>query len=264
MPALVTAREYHACCAVRGTLVVLSGITPGEGSPTSSKVEMLSSGAFVDLPLLSCGGISGAAAVAVDESDSAAGQVLLRGGVDDDDEPMSTVHLVDLATGACARQPDHSRVDHAAARLPDGRIICAGGDMLSSAEVRGPPEQGGADAPWTWTDLPAMSAVRYDCRGCVMGNGRFAVLGGEGITGHTLSSCEALEIANAAHWEPLSPMHEARSFFACGAVGGCIIVAGGLGRTSAEVYDESRSRWLRLPHNLPYEYELHSMGSALL
>jgi hypothetical protein len=34
----------------------------------------------VDLPPLSRGGISGAAAIAVEESDSAAGQVLLLGG----------------------------------------------------------------------------------------------------------------------------------------------------------------------------------------
>jgi N-acetylneuraminic acid mutarotase len=68
MPALVTARDRPACCVVRGNLVVLGGETTG-GRYTSS-VEMLSSseegGAFVDLPPLSCGGILGAAAVAVD------------------------------------------------------------------------------------------------------------------------------------------------------------------------------------------------------
>jgi hypothetical protein len=54
-PALVTARSLHACCAVRGTLVVLGGET-AEDAVTSS-VEMLSSseegGAFADLPPLS-------------------------------------------------------------------------------------------------------------------------------------------------------------------------------------------------------------------
>jgi hypothetical protein len=105
MTALVTARYGHACCAVRGTLVVLGGSTPGEGNPIFSEVEMLSSGAFVDLPPLSRGGITGAAAIEVDESESAAGQVLLLGGADDE-EVLATVYLVDLATGACARQPD--------------------------------------------------------------------------------------------------------------------------------------------------------------
>jgi hypothetical protein len=262
MPALVTARKSHACCAVRGTLVALGGVTSGEkGLSISSEVEMLSSGAFVDLPPLSRGGILGFAAIEVDESESAAGQVLLLGGREDAIRILSTVYLVDLATSACARQPDllHSRVCHAAARLPDGRIVCAGGydDAyvdLSSAEVWGPPVQGGADAAWTWSELPAMSAARYGCCGCVVSDGRFAVLGG--YSGGSLSSCEALTIGAAAHWEPLPPMHDPRNFFAYGAVAGCVIVAGGLGRTSAMVYDESRNRWLRLPNDLPHEDEL--------
>ena len=171
MADMVTARSGHACCAVRGTLVVLGGRTSGEEDrPISSEVEVLSLGAFVDLPPLSRGAIYGAAVIEVDESDSDAGQVLLLGGFDANNF-LSTVHLVDLATGACARQPDllHPRVDHAAARMPDGRIICAGSvdgayAYVSSAEVWGPPEQEGADAAWAWRELPAMSvAPRYGC-----------------------------------------------------------------------------------------------------
>jgi hypothetical protein len=157
MPSLVTARSGHACCAVRGTLVVLGGRTSGEGSPLSSEVEMLSSGAFVKLPALSCGPIREAVAIEVEDSDSAAGQVLLLGG-EDGNSILSTVYLVDLATGACARHPDllHSRMYHVAARLPDGRIICAGGFQESSVEVWGASEQGHANAAWTWTELPAI------------------------------------------------------------------------------------------------------------
>jgi hypothetical protein len=90
MPALLCARSHHACCTVRGALVVLGGTAPGGGdnpdtSPTS-RVEMLlngagtRAGAFVELPPLSCGAISSAAAFAVDEQDSVQGQVLLLGG----------------------------------------------------------------------------------------------------------------------------------------------------------------------------------------
>jgi hypothetical protein len=268
MPGLMTARSSHACCAVRGALVVLGGRTSGEGTPISLEVKMLSSGAFVDLPPLSREGIFGAAAIEVVESDSAAGQVFLLGGEDANNSILSTVHLVDLATGVCARQPDllHSRAYPVAARMPDGRIICAGGyggdyHDLALAEVWGAPEQGGVDAAWTWTEQPAMSVARWGCCGCVMSDSRFAVLGGEGIAGSS-SSCEALVIGAGAHWESLATMHDSRCLFACAAVAGCFIVAGGVGRKSAEVYDESRNRWLRLPCDLPYW--LHSMGSALL
>jgi hypothetical protein len=144
MPGLVTGRSRHACCAVRGKLVVLGGVTSAGG--LTSSVEMLSyeegEGAFVDLPPLSCGAIRGAAAIAVEESDSAAGQVLLLGGYVQGGA-VPTVHLVDLATGVCTPgRPEmlHSRYDFAAAWLPDGRIVCAGGwSGGSSAEMRGPP-----------------------------------------------------------------------------------------------------------------------------
>jgi hypothetical protein len=225
-------------------------------------------GAFVDLPPLSCGEIEDAAAIAVDESDSAAGQVLLIGGYNDDDEvPMSTVQLVDLATGACAQQPDllQPRGYPAAGRLPDGRIVCAGGigGDPSAAEVWGAPTQGAADAAWSWRALPAMSAGRFGCRGCVLSDGRFAVLGGQS-NGAPTSSCEALIIYGDAHWVPLPLMHDARQHFACGAVAGCPIVAGGSGLKSAELYDADLNRWLRLPCDLPYDGGLFAMGSAVL
>jgi hypothetical protein len=214
----------------------------------------------VSLPPLSCGGIWAAAAIAVEESDSAAGQVLLLGGSDSSYDPLSRVQLVDLATGVCTPQPHLlcGRAYPAAARLPDGRVVCAGGGFdggyTSSAEVLGPPEQGAQDAAWTWTETAAMSTGRYGCSGCVMSDGRFAVLGGGGGASDEpmLSSCEVLTIGVSTHWEPLPPMHDARTHFACAAMAGCIIVAGGRDRQSAEVFDEFLGRWLRLPHNLPH------------
>ena len=48
--------------------------------------------------------------------------------------PVSTVQLVDLATGACAPQNRllHRRMYPAAARLPDGRVVCAGASVVIS------------------------------------------------------------------------------------------------------------------------------------
>ena len=179
------------------------------------------------------------------------------------------VQLVDLATGECVDQNQlepYSPFFPAAGRLPDGRIVCAGGiGGESSAEVWGAPEQGAPDAAWTWRELPAMIAERHGCCGCVLSDGRFAVLGGESNDFVPMSSCEAPAIDGGdAHWEPLPPMNDARSFFACGTVAGCVIVAGGYARKSAEVYDEELNRWLRLPCDLPYVGGLHGMGSAVL
>jgi len=80
MPSLLHARFGHACCAVRGVLVVLGGVTLGD--EFTSSVEMLSKGGEVFMALLplSCGDITNAAAVTVDESGSIAGQVLLLKG----------------------------------------------------------------------------------------------------------------------------------------------------------------------------------------
>jgi hypothetical protein len=278
MPALVDARCDHACCAVRDNLFGIGGAT---SEATLGSVEMLAQGggAFTAQPPLTCGVLASAVAIGVIESGSAAGQVLPLGGHGEDRDPVSTVYLVDLATGVCTPQPNllRTRYQFTAARLPDGRIVCAGGfdfddTALSSVEVCEPPALGAMDAAWTWRVLPAMSAARDGCRGCVMSDGRFAVLGGDNAYSEPLSSCEVLVVGHDEHWEVLPPMHEARSYFACAAVAECIIVAGGYGLTpngevhlrSAEVFDEVLGRWLKLPCDLPYNGGLMAMGSALL
>jgi glycine/D-amino acid oxidase-like deaminating enzyme len=57
------------------------------------------------------------------------GQVLLIGGWDENQAISTAVHKVDLATGVCTAQPalPRERYGISAARLPDGRVVCAGG-----------------------------------------------------------------------------------------------------------------------------------------
>jgi hypothetical protein len=276
MSALITARAAHACCAVRGALVVLAGVTSDH--EVTSSVEMLSEGqgAFTASPPLSCGDFIQAATVVVEDDVSAVGQVLVLGGWTEDHGTVSAVHLVDLATGVCTPKPNllHARFMFAAARLPDGCVVCAGGcgaehygaDAvgLTSAEILVPPDQGSLDAAWTRRECPALNAGRYGCRGYVLSDGRFAVVGGGNNNNQPVSSCEALAIGDGEHWELLPQMHDARVLFAGAAVAGCIIVAGGHGLKSAEVFDEVLDRWLRLPYDLPLDGGLHAMGSALL
>jgi hypothetical protein len=180
----------------------------------------------------------------------------------------------------CTPQPQllYARALFAAVRLPDGRIVCAGGGddttPLSSVEVFEPPAQGALDTAWTWREMPAMSVARESCSGCVLSDGRFAILGGEDVNNiEPLLSCEALTVGDDEHWVMLPPMHVARSHFACVAVAGCIVVAGGYGGRdphgrrirlrSAEVFDEAFDRWLRLPRDLLHNAGLYRMGSAL-
>lgn len=59
-----------------------------------------------------------------------------------------------------------------------------------------------------------------------------------------------------ARWSPLLPMHDPRWGCACAAVGECVIVAGSVGSTTAEVYEEGLVRWRRLPCSLPHDTQL--------
>jgi len=100
-----------------------------------------------------------------------------------------------------------------------------------------------------------------------LSDGRFAVFGGMDASKAISSSCEALTLdADGERWDLLPSMHEARHGFACAAIGGggCVIVAGGAGSITAEVYEEGLGRWRRLPCSLPFDTELYSAGSAVM
>jgi hypothetical protein len=237
-------------------------------------VEVLERGAeaWRELPSLSCGGRFAFRAIAVEESGSVEGQVCILGGMDEELVALHDVYIVDLATGVCTPQPHLGipRVDFASVRLPGGRIISAGGwhsgYALASAEVWEPSSS-------VWRPLPGMGTRRCGSSGCLMSGSRVAFFGGlggdlaDGSLG-ILGSCQALVLDNGAErWEPLPPMLEARADFACAAVGGCVIIAGGragdnTGLSSTEVYEEAAGLWRRLPCDLPHA--LSNMGSVQL
>mmetsp|Transcript_34352 Transcript_34352/g.86402 ORF Transcript_34352/g.86402 Transcript_34352/m.86402 type:complete len:97 (-) Transcript_34352:624-914(-) len=65
--------------------------------------------------------------------------MLLLGDRNPSHPSLSMVQLVDLAPGACTSQPNllRSRAYPAAARLPDGRIVSAGGTGGESSAMCG-------------------------------------------------------------------------------------------------------------------------------
>jgi hypothetical protein len=135
------------------------------------------------------------------------------------------------------------------------------------AQVLEPPPHGSpSGASWQWRALPGVSVLHSYGGGCVLSDGRFAIFGGADTSSNTsTSSCEVLTLdADGALWSPLPPMHEPRCGFACVAIGGCVIVAGGVGSTTAEVYEEGLRRWRRLPCGHPHGSQLSFMGSALM
>ena len=105
----------------------------------------------------------------------------------------------------------------------------------------------------------------------MLSDGRFEVFGGLGSI--SMSSCEVLTLDGDEQWEPLLPMHEARHGFACAAVGGCVIIAGGISTgnsghdaalQSVDVYEEALGRWRRLPCSLPHHGGVGWIRGALM
>ncbi len=120
MPSLTRGRYTHACCTVRGGFDVLGGSVAPEDDESESEevvdydtssVEILgydgeSEESIIKvLPPLSCGLISDSAAIAIEESESEQGQVLLIGGEFDYQDSTAAVQKVDLATGVCTPLP---------------------------------------------------------------------------------------------------------------------------------------------------------------
>jgi len=286
MSDLTRARGQPACCAVRGGVAVFGGVV--EDSECTAGVEILEGGpeaeanGFKALPPLSRGPVHDSVAISIDESESEQGRVFLI-GADDVYGSSPAVHKVDLATGACSvtallSPPVNFFAVTAAARLLDGRIVCASetfGDdgYEGSVEVLEPSEQGSTiEASGQWRALPFTIIVRHGIRGCVLSDGRFAIFGGSagyqrvigGDISTCLSSCEVLTLdPNGDRWDMLPPMREARNAVVCAAIGGCVIVAGGDSNT-IEVYEEELGRWRRLPRDLPYTRRVYDMGSAVM
>jgi hypothetical protein len=99
----------------------------------------------------------------------------------------------------------------------------------------------------------------------VLSDGRFAIFGGDYTEGFSTSSCEALTLnVDGGHWDELPPMCAARRRCACAAIGGCVIVAGGNGEMTAEVYEEELGLWRLFPCSLPNHGDFYVLASALL
>ncbi|AUX39929.1 uncharacterized protein SOCE26_013240 [Sorangium cellulosum] len=140
-----------------------------------------------------------------------------------------------------------ARYTHAAALLPDGRVLVTGGRSVRSAIV-GSAEVFAPDTG-TWSPAGSMRVARmgHTATALVDGGGPVLVAGGEG-PGGVLASAEVFDL-DSGEWRRVGEMGAARSSHTATLLNdGRVLVAGGQGADgqpihSAEVFDPASETW---------------------
>jgi hypothetical protein len=137
----------------------------------------------------------------------------------------------------------------AAALLPDGKVLVAGGQsgaaydtILNAAELWDPATQ-------KWTAVPPMAHERSHAAACVLPSGRVAVVGGKGADDSVRNDGEVFDPVKR-EWEPLGTemAHNHINISAVAVAGGMLVVSVDEDDDPNELYDEESGRWFRLPH----------------
>ena len=141
------------------------------------------------------------------------------------------------------------RSDHTATRLPNGKVLVAGGSNtnasgLASAELYDP-------ATGHWTATGSLGAAREFHTATLLSNGKVLIAGGEHFTNDNfvpLASAELYDPATGV-WTPTDSLATARSGHTATLLpNGKVLVAGGGGTNdsslaSAELYDPATGHW---------------------
>lgn len=160
------------------------------------------------------------------------GRVLLAGGLgirDGEVVPLDTAEVYDPASGTFGRAAAMSsaRANHAAALLPDGRVLVVGGAgsgaALGAAEVYDPQRN-------SWSDVASLRAAREGHIAITLDDGSVLVAGGEFFSQgsrRSLADAERFD-PEADVWEPAGAMDCPRSEAGAGLLpdGTAVVVAG--------------------------------------
>jgi N-acetylneuraminic acid mutarotase len=161
--------------------------------------------------------------------------------------------VYDAATGnwAATGQMITPRMQFAATRLLDGRVLVVGGGgdagVLDSAELYDP-------STGSWTATGKLHTARYSSTATLLPDGKVLVAGGtivEHFFNPSVATAELYDPATGT-WAPTGAMHTARSQHVAMLIpGGKVIVVGGMNEndtlsyplSSAEVYDPGSGTW---------------------
>lgn len=183
------------------------------------------------------------------------GRTLLIGGWDDgqaDGEECLTSVLVLAADGSeWSELPPMAgrRASAAAALLPDGRVLVAGGRSAAGAESAVKTVELWDPATQAWSALPDMAEERNQASACVLPSGRVAVVGGVSTDNMDCKNGEMFDLVRRV-WEPLPAemIHARNDLDVVAVAGGLLAVGAPLHNSCNELYDEESGRWFSLPH----------------
>jgi hypothetical protein len=188
------------------------------------------------------------------------GRVLVAGGESDEDHIcLASAELLaaDGSSWSAVAPMRAARCGAVGGLLAGGRVIVAGGEyydyaganILATAELWDPVTN-------VWTELPPMATARKHAAGCVLPDGRFAVVGGHNDSGDTKRDGEVYDSARN-EWTPLpAPIGMVGGGRHCAAlvpVAGGVLILGGdadVNAVEAELWDEESQLWLEPPHGM--------------
>ena len=183
----------------------------------------------------------------------ASGEVFIAGGCAIDSCEMdargATTELFDPATGRFRAGPRllRPRVSHSALRLPDGRVLIAGGWLggrpTASTELFDPRQNAVAAGP-------SMTTARGGFAVAPLGRGRFLFTGG--TNGSRIVRTAEIFDATTGRFRRTGEMRSPRAIHVATLMrGGRVLLTGGEARdlvlSSTEIYDARRGRFLRGP-----------------